>query len=237
MTKYKSKGGRPPKYKPFEGDEPLSDEQDSIIDEILFGNKDVPKKSKELETELTDEFVIERLKNLATQGNVKALELLGNKIGLFDSSDKDNLIDVFADEGTLEDNILKLLDVLEDKYSDIDVEVVLRSSSEALELGANTQGSGATQGAEDDQGEDDATGGIITAKLPEGASVEKTSFVEGLKDVEPEETDEDVFFPIGSLSLDPPIVDTMSGTIETRPQEDFSQLDEALKKSKLSRFR
>lgn len=69
---------------------------------------------------LSDKFVIDKLKEKANAGDIRALELLGKHLKIFDKdSEKGNeLIDIFAEEGSIEDNILKFLDIMEDKYAE-----------------------------------------------------------------------------------------------------------------------
>jgi len=114
----------------------VSQSQKDIIDSILNGDSSTSSSkltkevNRKLTTELDEDFIISGLMGEALEGNVKALELLGEKFGLFDKHRKDNLIDVFANEGTLESNILRFLDILEDKYSDISITPIIAGDLE-----------------------------------------------------------------------------------------------------------
>lgn len=92
-----------------------------IIEEILNKgslDKDNNTNQQPLQT-LDNKFVLNQLRREAEQGDVRALELLGKHLNMFSKdSEKEDIIDIFCDDGTLEENILKMLDILEDKYYD-----------------------------------------------------------------------------------------------------------------------
>lgn len=90
-----------------------------ILEELLGDLNQTPE-TYESSVVLSDKFVIQKLTEKAEAGDIRALELLGKHLKIFDKdSEKGNeLIDVFAEEGTIEDNILKFLDLMEDKYAE-----------------------------------------------------------------------------------------------------------------------
>lgn len=93
-----------------------------IIEEILNKGSSSRETSTDQQTQLQaldNKFVLNQLRREAEQGDVRALELLGKHLNLFSKdSEKEDIIDVFCDDGTLEENIIKMLDILEDKYYD-----------------------------------------------------------------------------------------------------------------------
>ena len=131
-----NKMGRPKKYSG------ISDKQTSLIDEVFDelgspskGNKKQITVDKKATARIDEDYVLSLLQNLGEQGNVKAVELLGDKLDLFNSKKKDNLIDIFVTEGSLEENILRFLDILEDKYSDITIEPIIAGELEDTPVG------------------------------------------------------------------------------------------------------
>lgn len=128
--------------------------QEDLIDQILNetkndttfsskGKKGRPKKEydpqmlddlNEFSTaDLTPELIISGLMKEALKGNVKAYELLGEKLDMFNSKSKQTLVDIFLTEETIEQELLKFLDILEDKYEDISIQPIIEG--QFLDLG------------------------------------------------------------------------------------------------------
>lgn len=100
---------------------PLSGSSEDIINELL--NSEFPDDTNDGDdndnTKLDQSFVLKQLKAQAKKGNTRALELLGKHLEIFEKGSKNSeLIDIYAFEGDLETNILKFLDIIDDKYED-----------------------------------------------------------------------------------------------------------------------
>ncbi len=248
-----NKGGRPKKYSPTKQQPTdISEAQKKILDEILHApkGKSVAQRDKaslqfpiDLDnfapdelldtTDLNEDFVLFGLKQLALEGNVKAYELLGNKLGIFETKEKESIFDIFMDEGTIEDNIENILLVLEDKYDFVGVDDVLNdeymdnstegvdyTTLEDLDNTATHLGLGATEVQS-------------FAKQPEGALLTKPVKKLPVSEDEPSDPQSSVL-PAWSLTPDVKIDPFLE---DNTPKEDFTALDNALKVSKkISRF-
>lgn len=90
-----------------------------LLEELLADDLEATSSKSNPAGPLNQKYILKQLKSLADKGNVKALELLGKHFEIFDKNKgASELLDIFASEDSLEENILKYLDILEDKYSE-----------------------------------------------------------------------------------------------------------------------
>lgn len=197
-----NKGGRPKKYDPSV----ISSEQQELISAILnplSQTTEIDGVQIDLNNvDITEEMILNGLKQMALKGNVKAWELLGDRFNIFDKKEKEGLIDIFIDEGTLEQGIEKILLVLEDKYPHINADTILDRTFEDVIAKALKDDEDDVLNASNLAGEEPC----VTPALFSASSLQSNSWTQRVVNQEIDiKIPEMQTIPKGSLSDDPEI--------------------------------